>query len=163
MVNHLQRELVAHRRGYPSLMIMQELAEPRKTYLLSRGQYDAPSDVVTPHVPNVFGGLPGTAPRNRLGLAQWLMDPENPLTARVAVNRLWKMSFDRGLVRTAEDFVAQGERPSHPELLDWLATELTANGWDWQAIRRLIVTSATYRQRSHASRNFRRSTPRIGC
>ncbi len=150
-VDRWQRALVEHRRGYPSLMIMQELAAPRQTYLLNRGQYDAPGEAVTPDVPEVFADLPAAAARDRLGLAHWLIDRDNPLTARVAVNRLWQMSFDRGLVRTAEDFGAQGERPSHPQLLDWLATELTGNGWDLQAIRRLIVTSATYRQRSHAA------------
>jgi hypothetical protein len=87
-------------------------------------------------------------------LAQWLLHPDHPLTARVAFNRLWQMSFDRGLVRTAEDFGAQGELPSHPRLLDWLATELIRNGWDIRAIRRLIVTSSTYRQQSQATRDL---------
>ena len=150
-VNRLRGELAEHHRGYPSLMIMQDLAEPRQTHLLDRGQYNAPGGVVTPDVPEVFADLPEAASRNRLDLAHWLIDPDNPLTARVAVNRLWQMSFERGLVRTTEDFGAQGQRPSHPQLLDWLATELIRQKWDLQAIRRLIVTSATYRQRSHTS------------
>ena len=150
-VDRLQQELAEHRRSYPTLMVMEELAEPRPTYLLSRGQYDAPSDLVTPGVPAVFTGLPEGAPRNRLGLARWLIDPDNPLTARVTVNWLWQMSFNRGQVRTTEDFGVQGEGPTHPELLDWLATELIRREWDLQAIRRLIVTSSTYRQRSYAS------------
>ena len=89
-----------------------------------------------------------TAPNNRLGLARWLVDPANPLTARVAVNRYWQMYFGTGLVKTVEDFGSQGEWPSHPELLDWLATEFVRTGWDVKAMQRLIVTSATYRQSS---------------
>ncbi|MGI9428397.1 MAG: DUF1553 domain-containing protein [Bythopirellula sp.] len=150
-IDRLRRQLEKHRLSYPSLMVMQELDDPRRTHLLNRGQYDAPGEVVTTSIPDVFSDLPEGAPRNRLGLAQWLLHSDNPLTGRVAVNRIWQMSFDRGLVRTAEDFGAQGELPSHPRLLDWLATELIRNGWDIRAIRRLIVTSATYRQQSQAS------------
>src|SRR5207237_851577 len=90
------------------------------------------------------------APRNRLGLARWLVAPENPLTPRVIANRLWQHHFGSGLVKTAENFGVQGELPSHPELLDWLATELVATGWDAKAMHRAIVTSATYRQSSKA-------------
>ena len=150
-IDQLKRQMVKHRRGYPSLMIMQELAEPRETHLLNRGQYDAPGELVAPGTPDVFVDLPGGVQRDRLGLAQWLVHPDNPLTARVAVNRLWQISFDRGLVRTVEDFGSQGEMPSHPQLLDWLATELIHSSWDLHAIRRLIVTSATYRQQSQTS------------
>ena len=151
LVESLQDTLEMHLRSYPTLMVMDDLEQSRQTFVLDRGQYDAPSEKVDPTIPAVFNGLPEGLPNNRLGLAHWLVDPENPLTARVAVNRLWQMSFDRGLVRTTEDFGVQGEGPSHPELLDWLATELIRNGWDQQAIRRLIVTSATYRQQSQAS------------
>ena len=91
-------------------------------------------------------------PNNRLGFARWLVDPSNPLTARVAVNRQWQMLFGQGLVRTTEDFGSQGDRPSHPELLDWLATEFIRRGWDVKSLDRLIVTSATYRQSSNATR-----------
>jgi len=150
LVENLQEEIEKHLRSYPSLMIMEELDRPRSTFVLERGQYDAPGEEVESSIPAVFTSLPEGAPNNRLGLAQWILDPNNPLTARVAVNRLWQMSFDRGLVRTTEDFGVQGEG-SHPELLDWLATELIRNGWDQQAIRRLIVTSATYRQQSQTT------------
>src|SRR5208282_1923859 len=92
--------------------------------------------------------LPSGAPQNRLGFAEWLVDPANPLLARVTVNRFWQMYFGVGLVKTVEDFGSQGEWPSHPELLDWLATEFVRTGWDVKAMQRLIVTSATYRQSS---------------
>src|SRR5205085_1731648 len=95
--------------------------------------------------------LPYRAPANRLGLAKWLVSPAHPLTSRVAVNRYWQMYFGAGLVRTAENFGTQGERPSHPELLDWLATEFIRTGWDVKAMQRLIVTSATYRQASRVT------------
>ncbi|WP_146450704.1 DUF1553 domain-containing protein [Bythopirellula polymerisocia] len=151
LATRLRQELDEHRRGFPTLMIMEDLAERKPTFLLNRGQYDAPGEEVEPEIPAVFNGLAEGLPHNRLGLARWLLDPDNPLTARVAVNRLWQMSFDLGLVKTVEDFGVQGEGPSHPDLLDWLATELMNNGWDLQAIRRLIVTSATYRQQSQAT------------
>jgi len=151
LIDSLQEELEKHLRSYPSLMIMDELDQPRLTFVLNRGQYDSLGEEVEPAIPDVFTKSSEGVPPNRLGLAQWLVDPENPLTARVAANRLWQMSFDRGLVRTVEDFGVQGEGPSHPELLDWLATEFIRNGWDQKAIRRLIVNSATYRQQSQAT------------
>jgi hypothetical protein len=103
--------------------------------------------------------MPADAPRNRLGLARWLVDPSNPLTARVAVNRYWQMYFGTGLVKTSEDFGNQGEDPSHPELLDWLATEFIRTGWDVKAMQRLIVTSAAYRQSSIATPALRERDP----
>jgi len=154
-----QKDLQEHRRSYPTVMVMEELAEPRPTFLLNRGLYDAPGEQVTPAVPSVFTSIPSDAPRNRLGFARWLVEPDHPLTARVAVNWLWQMSFNRGLVLTAEDFGVQGEWPSHPQLLDWLATELIRTNWDIQAIRRLIVTSSTYRQRSFASAEHLEADP----
>ncbi|EDY22389.1 protein of unknown function DUF1549 [Chthoniobacter flavus Ellin428] len=115
-------------------------------YVLRRGQYDQPGEKVEAAVLSALPPMPKNAPRNRLGLAQWLVDRENPLTARVTVNRLWQEVFGTGLVRTAEDFGIMGEAPSHPELLDWLAVEFMESGWDVKHIMRLIVTSATYRQ-----------------
>jgi hypothetical protein len=106
---------------------------------------------VEPGVPDALPPFPAAAPRNRLGLAKWLVAPENPLTARVAVNRLWMQCFGEGLVATLNDFGAQGEPPTHPELLDWLARRLVASGWDLKQMLRLIVTSATYRQLSAPS------------
>jgi hypothetical protein len=129
-------------------MVMEEMPTPRATHVLVRGQYDKPGEVVTPGVPDCLSPWPAGAPRDRLGLARWLVDPANPLTARVAVNRAWQMFFGTGLVKTAEDFGAQGEWPNHPELLDWLATEFVRGGWDVKALHRLLVTSATYRQSS---------------
>ena len=132
----------------PTTMVMEERAEPRTTNILMRGLYDQPGDPVLPAVPAALHAWPEDLPRNRLGLAQWLLDPANPLTARVAVNRDWQRFFGAGLVRTADDFGAQGEWPSHPELLDWLARDFIASGWDMKALQRRIVTSATYRQAS---------------
>jgi hypothetical protein len=146
----LAKERDAYEKAIPSVMVMEEMAKPRPTYLLKRGQYDHPDKAraLQPGTPSCMPGLPGGAPRNRLGLARWLVAPEHPLTARVEVNRLWQHHFGMGLVKTAENFGVQGEPPSHPEMLDWLATELVRTGWDMKAMHRLIVTSATYRQAS---------------
>jgi hypothetical protein len=136
----------------PSVMVMEDLPTPRPTFVLKRGRYDMP-DVghkVEPGVPTCLSPLPQGAPRNRLGLALWLASPDNPLSARVAVNRLWQQHFGTGLVKTAENFGVQSESPSHPALLDWLATEFVRSGWNVKAMHRLIVTSATYRQASKA-------------
>jgi hypothetical protein len=134
----------------PAVMILQELPQPRETHLLRRGQYDQPGDKVLPGVPAVLPPLPpGKA--DRLALARWLVDPAHPLTARVAVNRWWQAYFGTGLVKTVEDFGTTGELPSHPELLDYLATELIRSGWDVRAMQRLIVLSATYRQSSRVT------------
>ncbi len=138
----------AARAAIPTALIMRDLDQPRATHVLLRGQYDHPGDEVQPGVPAVFPGLPATAPRNRLGFARWLVAPENPLTARVAVNRLWQMCFGEGLVRTPNDFGTQGETPTHPELLDALAVRFVQSGWDVKAMLKLIVLSATYRQAS---------------
>ena len=135
--------------AFPATMIMKDLAKPRETFVLNRGQYDAPTKKVSPSVPKIFPPLPADAPQNRLGLARWLMDPAHPLTARVTINRYWQRLFGVGLVKTAEDFGVQGEMPSHPELLDWLAAEFIKEGWDIKQIHRLMLTSATYRQTSH--------------
>jgi hypothetical protein len=159
LVVKLEGEKRAIENKIPTTMVMHEMDKPRDTFVLVRGQYDKPGDKVTPAVPAFLPPLPDGAPANRLGLARWLVDPSNPLTARVAVNRYWQQFFGTGLVKTAEDFGSQGEEPSHPELLDWLATEFVRTGWDVKAIERLIVTSATYRQASQASAALRERDP----
>jgi hypothetical protein len=132
-------------------MVMAEMKKPRETVILARGDYRNRGEKVDPGVPAVLPPLPKDAPLNRLTLAKWLVSPTHPLTARVAVNRYWQIYFGNGIVKTAQDFGAQGDPPSHPELLDWLATEFIRTGWDVRAMQRLIVTSATYRQSSRAT------------
>jgi len=124
------------------------MAQPRPAFLLRRGAYDAPGEQVQSGVPASLLPWAETWPKNRLGLAQWLTDPRHPLTARVAVNRFWQMLFGRGIVTTPEDFGSQGQLPSHPELLDWLAKSFLDSGWDVKALAKRIVMSATYRQES---------------
>ena len=141
------------------VMTMQELPERRVTHLLKRGAYDAPGEIVQPEVPSALPQLHADAPRNRLGLANWLVDRKNPLAARVAVNRIWKQHFGRGIVATPDDFGSQGKLPSHPELLEWLAGWFMDNGWDVKALHRLIVTSATYQQSSRASKELLERDP----
>jgi hypothetical protein len=143
----------------PTTMVMEEAPRPRETHVLIRGQYDRPGPRVSPATPDCLNPWPRGGPPNRLGLARWLVDPANPLAARVEANRQWQMLFGTGLVRTVEDFGAQGEPPSHPELLDWLATELIRTGWDVKALVRTIVTSATYRQASRVSPELLRRDP----
>lgn len=147
----LRQEREKLERSFPTVMAMAERPEPRDTFFLIRGAYDSPGEKITAGVPAVLPPLPAGSSNNRLGFARWLVHPENPLTARVTVNRLWQMLFGTGLVKTAEDFGLQGEWPSHPELLDWLATELIRSGWDLKGVLKLIVTSATYRQSSKAA------------
>ena len=146
-------------RSLPTVMVMEELPTPRETHLLIRGMYDRPGEVVTPMLPAALTPSPTAFPPNRLGLARWLVDPSNPLMARVTVNRFWQMYFSTGIVKTAEDFGSQGEVPSHPELLDWLATEFVRIGWDVKALQKTIVMSATYRQSSQASSELRAKDP----
>ncbi|MCY3774895.1 MAG: DUF1549 and DUF1553 domain-containing protein, partial [Candidatus Aminicenantes bacterium] len=139
-----------HRRLWeqvPATMIMRE-DEARETFVLGRGQYDQPGAKVAPGVPEVLPPLPPGGSANRLRLARWLVDPSHPLTARVAANRLWQTHFGSGLVPTPEDFGVQGEPPTHPLLLDWLASELIRLKWDVKAFQRMIVTSATYLESS---------------
>ncbi|HET7178215.1 MAG TPA: DUF1553 domain-containing protein, partial [Chryseosolibacter sp.] len=133
------------------LMVMQEMPEPRKTFLLKRGNYDAFGEQVFPNTPPSILAFPANLPRNRYGLAQWLADKDNPLTARVAVNRFWQNFFGTGIVKTSDNFGNQGEFPSHPELLDWLAIWFRESGWNVKALNKLIVMSATYRQDSRAA------------
>ena len=133
-----------------SVSIMKEMEEPRPTYLLTRGAYDHPdkSETLQPATLDVLPPMSDSLPVNRLGLAQWLVDPAHPLTARVAVNRYWQRYFGVGLVKTSEDFGSQGELPSHPLLLDWLASEFIRSDWNIKAMQKFIVMSATYRQSS---------------
>jgi hypothetical protein len=138
----------------PEIMVMEEMPVRRPTHLLRRGAYDEPGDAVSPDTPSHILPFPDGAPRNRLGLARWLLDRRNPLTARVAVNRIWMMHFGRGLVATPEDFGSQGSQPSHPELLDWLAGWFMDRGWDVKALHRLLLDSAAFRQSSRASREL---------
>lgn len=137
--------------GVKEIMVMEEMPEPRVTRLLTRGAYDAPGAVVPRDTPSSLPPFPRDQPRNRLGLARWLTDRGHPLTARVVVNRVWRMHFGRGIVATQEDFGSQGRLPTHPELLDWLAARFMDDGWDVKALHRLIVSSATFTQSSHAS------------
>ncbi|MEO8025773.1 MAG: DUF1549 domain-containing protein, partial [Bryobacteraceae bacterium] len=132
----------------PTTMVMADKPGIRETHILGRGDYQNKGEVVTAATPAVLPPMPSGAPVNRLGVAQWLLDPSNPLTARVAVNRYWQMYFGTGLVKTSEDFGAQGESPSHPQLLDWLAVEFRDSAWDIRHMQKLIVMSATYRQSS---------------
>ena len=135
----------------PEIMVMEEMRTPRPTQRLQRGAFDAPQEVVRPNTPASLPPFPANQPRNRLGLARWLTDPKNPLASRVVVNRIWRMHFGQGIVATQEDFGSQGRLPTHPELLDYLASRFMAEGWDVKALHRLIVTSQTYRQSSVAT------------
>jgi hypothetical protein len=132
----------------PTALVMEELPAPRKTFILNRGDYSNPGEEVTAATPAILPAMAEGLPRNRLGLARWLVAPENPLTARVTVNRLWQSFFGTGLVATTDDFGSQGGQPSHADLLDWLAVEFRDSGWDMKRLVKLIVTTAAYRQRS---------------
>jgi hypothetical protein len=155
----LRQEKTKLESSFPTTMVMQEMPRSRDTFLLIRGQYDKKGEKVTAGVPGSLPPLPKGAPGNRLGLARWLVSPDNPLTARVIVNHYWQMFFGTGLVKTAEDFGARGQLPSHPELLDWLAVEFRESGWDVRRLVRLIVTSAAYRQASVLTPSLRSRDP----
>jgi hypothetical protein len=143
-----EKQLAEEEKRIPDAMVMQEMPKPRDTYMLIRGQYDKNGEKVTTGLPVALPGWKGKDGLNRLDLAKWLVSPDHPLTARVTVNRYWQTFFGTGIVKTAEDFGTQGEYPSHPELLDWLAVEFRESGWDVRKLVTLIVTSATYRQSS---------------
>jgi hypothetical protein len=155
----LQRELDALNEAIPKTMVAEEMATPREAFFLNRGEYDNKGEVVERHLPAALPPLPDGAPMNRLGLARWLVDPGHPLMARVTVNRWWQRCFGNGLVKTAEDFGVQGEPPSHPELLDWLATELIRTGWDVKQMQKLVVMSSTYRQDARVTPQLARRDP----
>jgi hypothetical protein len=143
----------------PTTLALVPRGVPRETHLFKRGDWKRPGDVVSPGVPAALHPFPKDAPRNRLGLAEWIVDKNNPLTARVIVNRIWQQYFGQGLVSTPEDFGARCERPSHPELLDWLAVEFIESGWSVKHIHRLIVNSAMYRQSSNVSPKLLEADP----
>ncbi|MFT5108670.1 MAG: hypothetical protein ACI9UA_004314 [Pseudoalteromonas tetraodonis] len=149
---HAERseKLANFKKGLPTAMVMRELDKPRDTFLLMRGAYDKPGEKVSPAVPGIFPAIEKGASANRLDLARWLTRADHPLTARVAVNRLWAQLFGTGIVTTLEDFGSQGAWPSHPDLLDWLATELVRNGWDQKKLLKTVLMSSTYRQHSGA-------------
>ncbi|MEM8526911.1 MAG: DUF1553 domain-containing protein [Bacteroidota bacterium] len=134
------------------IMVMQEMEKPKQAYILERGQYDMHGEEVFPNTPENVLPMPEGLPKNRLGLAQWLFHEDHPLTARVAMNRMWQQFFGNGLVSTSNDFGNQGTLPTHPELLDWLSVEFSESGWDMKNMVKLIVTSATYQQSSLASK-----------
>jgi hypothetical protein len=150
-LNELNKERAALDAKIPATMVMADLPKPRDTFVLIRGAYDKRGEKVSPGTPAVLPPMPKQVPKNRLGLAEWLVDRSQPLTARVIVNRFWQQYFGRGIVKTAQDFGVQGEWPTHPELLDWLATEFIDSGWDIKHIQKLIVMSNTYRQSSHVT------------
>ena len=145
-----RRKVADLENGLTEMMVMRENA-PRTSYLLHRGAYDARREPVALKTPDSLPAFEDSFPENRLGLSDWLTSPNHPLTARVTVNRYWQMIFGRGLVRTSEDFGSQGEPPSHPQLLDWLAADFIEHGWDVKRLLKLMVCSHTYRQSSRVS------------
>ncbi len=158
-LQRLQEERSEVAKAVPDIMVMRELPQPRETFMLARGDYRNRTEAVSPDTPGWLPAFPPGTPRNRLGLARWIASPDNPLTARVAVNRFWQSYWGRGLVTTAEDFGIQGEVPSHPDLLDWLALEFVRSGWDVKALQKKIVMSATYRQQSQIPEELRAKDP----
>lgn len=145
----LQKQIVQAEGAFTTTLIAKDLPQPRTTYVLKRGEYDLPTgEPVRPGILEVMGEFPSDTPRNRLGLARWLTSREHPLVSRVLINRVWQRVFGEGLVRTPEDFGLQGQQPTHPELLDWLAVELQDSGWDLKHMLRLMVTSRAFRQSS---------------
>ena len=155
----VKKQIADLEKTIPATMICQDLPKPRETHMLIRGAYNKPGVKLEPGVPASLPALPKNAPPNRLALARWLVSGEHPLTARVTVNRFWQHYFGVGIVKTAEDFGSQGEWPSHPQLLDWLAVEFTDSGWDVKHIQKLIVMSGTYRQNSRVTPGTYRRDP----
>ncbi len=149
----LEKERDRIEKELPVTLVSREIATPRPAFVLKRGEYDQRGDAVGRGTPSFLPPLPPGAPLNRLGFAQWLLAPEHPLTPRVAVNRFWQQVFGTGIVRTAEDFGSQGEPPSHPELLDWLAVQFRDEGWDVKKTMKRVVMSATYRQSSRVTKD----------
>ncbi len=149
----IEKERAKLDKQVPTTLVFKEQAQPRQAYILKRGEYDQRGDKVGRDTPAFLPPLPANAPRNRLGFARWLVAPEHPLTARVAVNRFWQQFFGTGLVKTSEDFGSQGTPPTHPELLDWLAAQFREDGWDVRKTVKCIVMSATYRQSARVTKD----------
>jgi len=146
---NLQNLIKKSEAAFTTTLVARDLPKPRTTHVLKRGEYNLPTgDPLQPGILKIMGNFPEDAPRNRLGLAQWLTSREHPLTSRVLINRVWQRVFGEGLVRTPEDFGLQGQQPTHPEMLDWLAVELQDSGWDLKHMLKLMVISRTYRQSS---------------
>lgn len=158
-VADLKKQIDETDLSIPTTLVMAEMAEPRPTFVLMRGAYDKKGELVTAGTPAHLPAFPAGLPTNRLGLARWLIDPGQPLTVRVTVNRLWQLVFGTGLVRTTEDFGTRGEAPSHSELLDWLANEFVRTGWDVKRMVKLLVLSASYRQDSRVTPRLRELDP----
>ena len=157
--SNLETDLSRIESRIPTTLVMAEKEESPKAHMLERGEYDKRGEEVAPAFPEFLPEIDQEFPMNRLGLAQWLVHPDHPLTARVTVNRIWQELFGVGLVKTAEDFGTQGENPSHPELLDWLAADFIASGWDVKQLYRTIVLSGTYRQSSAISEEMAKGDP----
>lgn len=164
-ITQLKNQLKKNREEYlktyapvTEVMVMREMETPRPTYLYNRGNYNEPLYTVEAKVPEVLPPMNDDLPKNRLGLSQWLFDPQNPLTARVAVNRYWQMIFGKGLVATPNDFGVQGQLPSHPELLDWLAVSFSEN-WDVRALLKKMILSETYQQQSVSNATLDQKDP----
>ena len=158
-LNDLRKKWLKTINPVMEVMVMEEMEQPRKTFLYQRGDYNSPAGEVIPETPEVLPPLNPDAPKNRLGLAQWLFSDSHPLTARVAVNHYWQMLFGQGLVRTPTDFGLQGSLPSHPKLLDWLAVEFQSNGWDIKALLKMMVLSKTYQQSSKLTKELQEKDP----
>ncbi len=156
LLTALQREKLA----IPTTLVYRELTTPREAHVLQRGEYDKLGEVVHRHTPSMLPPMAPQLPRNRLGLARWLLSDANPLVSRVTVNRLWQQVFGTGLVETSEDFGNQGALPSHPQLLDWLATEFRTSGWDVKALMKSLVMSATYQQSTKATPELIQKDPK---
>jgi len=156
----LESKITELKKPLTTVMVMGNQPKPRKTFILNRGAYDSPTDQeVTPGTLGVLPAMSDDAPKNRLGMSQWLFSAQHPLTSRVAINRYWQMLFGRGLVSTPEDFGAQGDFPTHPELLDWLAVDFRENGWNVKRILKEMVLSRTYRQSSASTTESYRKDP----
>ncbi len=158
-IKQLREEELAIMNAVDEIMVMEEMPTSRTSYVYARGEYDQPADTVYPNTLDVLQAYSDDYPKNRLGLAQWLFDSENPLTARVAVNRYWQMIFGKGLVKTPHDFGVQGALPTHPELLDWLALYFMENNWDVKLVLKKMVMSHTYRQSSKPSQEVTELDP----